>query len=260
MKTFCFTVDDNIRFLKEITENKYESMFEHPYLAMYKRLHDELGLKVQLNLFYRTIGGDFDLSQMSDAYYHEWEQNADWLKLSFHSEWENMKPYEFSGYDEVYEHCKNVHEQIVRFASPAALADTTTIHFCLATPDGLRALSDNNVKGLLGLFGSNETPRTSYEMRPEQASQLRAGKMVIENGITFAPIDVILNMYSAERIVELLSQKTDRDGIWVMIHEQFFYADYQHYQPEFEDKLQQTFSFLCENGYQSCFFEEKIAL
>ena len=84
MKRFCFTVDDNIRFLKEITERKYGSLFEHPYLAVYKRLHDELGLKVQLNLFYRTIEGDFNLSQVTDKYYNEWKQNADWLKLSFH--------------------------------------------------------------------------------------------------------------------------------------------------------------------------------
>ena len=260
MKTFCFTVDDNIRFLKEITERQYGSLFEHPYLAVYKRLHDELGLKVQLNLFYRTIEGDFNLSQVTDKYYNEWKQNADWLKLSFHSQWESMKPYEFSGYDEVYTDCKAVHEQIVRFASPDALADTTTVHFCLATSDGLRALADNHVKGLLGLFGNDVMPRTSYELAEEHASLLRAGKMVVKNDMVFAPIDVILNVYSTERILELLSQKLDRDAVWVMIHEQFFYEDYPYYQPEFEDKLRQTFSFLCKNGYHSCFFEEKITV
>ena len=97
MKTFCFTVDDNIRFLKEITENRYKSIFEHPYLAMYKRLHEKYGLKVQLNMFYCTSG--FDLSLMSDSYYSEWEENSDWLKLYFHSEYENLRPYEFSGYN-----------------------------------------------------------------------------------------------------------------------------------------------------------------
>ena len=56
-------------------------MFDHPYLAMYRRLHEEFGLKVQLNLFYRMES--FDLSQVSDAYYEEWKENSDWLKLSF---------------------------------------------------------------------------------------------------------------------------------------------------------------------------------
>ena len=80
IKNYCFTVDDNIRFLKEITEVCYRSIFEHPYLSMYRRLHERFGLKVQLNLFYRE--GDFDLSQMTDRYYEEWKENADWIKLS----------------------------------------------------------------------------------------------------------------------------------------------------------------------------------
>ena len=92
-------------------------MFDHPYLAMYWRLHKKFGLKVQLNLFYRME--NFDLSQMSAVYYEEWKENSDWLKLSFHSDLENVKPYESSGYDVVYEECKRAHEQIKRFASPA---------------------------------------------------------------------------------------------------------------------------------------------
>ena len=51
---FCFAVDDNIRFFKELTEKKPECIFAHPYFAMYMRLHEALDLKVQLNLFYRT--------------------------------------------------------------------------------------------------------------------------------------------------------------------------------------------------------------
>jgi hypothetical protein len=45
-----------------------------------------------------------------------------------------------------------------------------------------------------------------------------------------------------------------------MIHEQYFYEDYRRYQPEFEEKLRSTFSFLCDNGYQSSFYEDLIKL
>ena len=54
----------------------------------------------------------------------------------------------------------------------------------------------------------------------------------------------------------LLARMRQREGIRVMIHEQYFYTDYFMYQPEFEQKLRATFADLCENGYQSCFFEE----
>ena len=77
MKSFCFTVDDNIRFLKELSSGSEQSLFAHPYPALYKRLHERYGLKVQLNLFYEMPG--FDLSRMTDRFRKEWEENADWL-------------------------------------------------------------------------------------------------------------------------------------------------------------------------------------
>jgi len=256
VKKFCFTVDDNIRFLKEITENHCRSIFDHPYLAMYQRLHKEFGLKIQLNLFYRME--NFDLSQMSEVYYDEWKGNADWLKLSFHSDFENVRPYESAGYDEVYEDCKRVHEQIRRFASPEALASTTTIHYCLLTQDGTRAMEDQGVGGLLGLFGNREAPRTSYGVEESKAEKIRNGEIVKIGKTAFASIDIVLNRFSTEQILEQLMQLNKRSGIRVMIHEQYFYADYRRYQPEFEEKLRATFSFLSKQGYQSSFYEDLI--
>ena len=256
MKNFCFTVDDNIRFFKEITENSYQSIFEHPYLSMYKRLHEEFDLKVQLNLFYRM--GDFTLSQMTDRYYNEWKDNSDWLKLSFHSDYENVRPYENSAYNEVFNDCKLVHEQIIRFASPEALATTTTVHYCLLTEEGLKAVEDNGVLGLLGLFGTSENPRTSYGIEEAEAKKIRNGENIKLKNISFASIDIVLNAYSTEEILEKLKPLIKRDTVRVMIHEQYFYPDYKKYQPEFEEKLRATFAFLCDNEYESSFFESLI--
>ena len=254
MKTFCFTVDDNVRCLKEMTESGCGSIFDHPYLAMYKRLREQFDLKVQLNLFYRCEG--FDLSKMSDRYRAEWAQNADWLKLSFHSEYENVKPYAASGYDEVYDDCHRVHEQILRFASDASLAKTTTVHYCLATGEGLRALADNGVQGLLGLYGTEEKPRSSYSIGAEDAKRLRGGEILKLDGICHGSIDIILNLFSKSQILEQLGDLLARDCIRVMIHEQYFYADYPRYQPDFEEKIGAAFRFMTENGYESRFFEE----
>ena len=114
MKNFVFTVDDNIRFFKEICERGYGSVFEHPYLAMYKRLHKKYGSNIQLNLFYECEG--FCLSDMTDRYKKEWENCSEWLKMSFHSRIENVRPYENSGYDEVFSDCERVNKEILRFA------------------------------------------------------------------------------------------------------------------------------------------------
>ena len=256
MKNFCFTIDDNIRFFKEITERNLESIFEHPYLAMLERLHQKFDLKVQLNLFYRMDG--FDLSQMSDRYAAQWTAASDWLKLSFHSEWENVSPYESSGYDEVFEHCHAVNGEILRFASPSSLAKTTTIHYCQATAEGLRAMIDNGTEGLLGLFGTREKPETSYEIPEDEAKKIREGAIVSFGGMSFASIDMIINEVKIEDIVPRLTALLSRDTIRVMIHEQYFYEDYRAYQPNFEEKLTTVFSLLCESGYKSCFFEDLV--
>lgn len=256
MKTFCFTVDDNIRFLKEITENDCKSIFDQPYLALYKRLNTEFNLKVQLNLFYQMK--DFNLSLFSEKYKEEFDKNADWLKLSFHSNVENVKPYEFSCYNEVYKDCKRVNEEIERFAGLHALAKTTTIHYCLLTEQGLKALIDNNVSGLLGLFGRDLKPRTSYGINENDAKKIRSGENVKIGEINFGAIDIVLNCFSKQEIIEQLNGLTARKNIKVMIHEQYFYKDYFLYQPDFEEKLFATFKFLTNHGYVSKFFEDVI--
>ena len=254
MKKFCFTVDDNIRFLRDLSRNSYKSIFDHPYLAVYKRLHEEFGLKVQLNLFNHMDG--FDVSEMSEKYYSEWADNADWLKLSFHSDFENYNPYVSSEYDEVFADTRKSNENIVRFASPAALAKTTTIHFCEATADGIRAISDNGYVGLLGLFGTENAPRTSYEISEDDTIRLRLGEVVKREEMNYAAIDIVLNGYKKESILAQLEALTHRDVVRVMIHEQYFYPDYEYYQPDFEEKLRATFAFLKKNGFESRFFEE----
>ena len=257
MKAFTFTVDDNIIFFKEIAERGYKSLFEHPYLAMYKRLHERFGLKIQLNLFYEDKLG-FDLSKFPDTYKNEWEEVCDWLKLSFHSKLENVNPYEFSGYDEVSFDCKNVQSEILRFSSEKTLAKTTTVHYCLTTLDGIRALYDNGVRGLLGLYGKDQNPSVSYMRSEEECERILRGENVLTDGMTYAALDIVLNCHAKEENLRRLDALYGRDLIKLMIHEQYFYEHHPAYQKDFEEKLSLAFEELRKRGYTSVFFEETI--
>lgn len=256
MKTFCFTIDDNIRFFKELTKESYASLFDHPYPAMLKRLHERFRLKIQLNLFYSCDG--FTLSDMSDSYRSEWDSSSDWLKLSFHSYEETVAPYENADYDTVKRDALAVAREILRFASPASLAKTTTVHYCKTTKDGVRALYDAGVRGLLGLYGSDSDPTSSYSLGTAHAESLRHGEIIEIDGIRHAAIDLIINKLSIDEIEAALSPLISRESIRVMIHEQYFYPDYPAYQPDFEDKLTLTFGILTDKGYSSRFFEQTI--
>ena len=259
MKTFCFTVDDNIRFLRETVQNQYASIFDHPYLSLYKRFHEKFGMKIQLNLFYKEQeSDDFDLSQVPEHYRTQWEDCASWLKLSFHSRWNNEMPYAHSGYREVYDHCQEVHREILRFAGPASLAQTTTLHYCQTTDEGRQALVDSGYRGLLGLFGSEENIHTSYSVPLEYCRDIFRGKPQTREGACVASIDIVLNNHSEQSILTQLQSMSHRQHVNVMIHEQYFYPDYRAYQPEFAQKLEATFDYLCAHGYESCFFEDYI--
>ena len=251
---YCFTVDDNIRFLKELTQQQPEDMFSHPYLAMYRRLHEAHGVKVQLNLFYEMPG--FTLSQMTDRYRDQWQANAHWLKLSFHSRLENVRPYESSGYDEVFSDCAAVHREILRFAGPDSLGKTTTIHYCRNTVEGLKALRDQGMQGLLGLYGTDEAPRVSYCVPEALAKSIRRGNTETFEGIRMGSIDMVINTVPPAEMLPRLEALLPRQQLRVMIHEQYFYPDYRLYIPTFEEDLSRIFAFLKNQGFESHFYEE----
>ena len=254
---FCFTIDDNIRAFRAIAKGGAESIFAHPYFAMLRRLHEAFALKVQLNMFYAFEG--FSLSEMPDRHKAEFKENADWLKLSFHSKDETRRPYEASGYDEVFMDCAAVQGEILRFAGKESLAKTTTIHFCMLTEDGVRAMKDCGVVGLLGLYGVRGAERVSYSIRDRAAGdRLRDGEILTIDGMHHAGIDIVLNNFDADGILSQLPALRARESVRVMIHEQYFYEDYERYQPDFEEKLYKTFAALTAEGRDSKFFEELI--
>ena len=255
-KKFIFTIDDNIRFFREISVNNLKSIFMHPYVKMLKNLHEKFGVKIQLNLFYED--DSFNLSQFPDKYFEEWKNNADWLKLSFHSKEENICPYEDASYEQVDNECEQVQREILRFAGCDSLAQTTTIHYCQTTKEGLNALKDNGIKGLLGLYGNEEEPQKSYLTPDKNCCAIRKGEIVHVGGMAFAGIDIILNCFSVAENLQQLQALKNRNIIKLMIHEQYFYEDYLHYQANFQEKIETAFCFLESQDFTSCFFEELI--
>ena len=252
-KKYIFTIDDNIRFLKELTINGHKSLFSHPYTQLLRDLHQKFNAKIQLNLFYEDK--EFNLSQMTDKYAKEWDECSAWLKLSFHSKKEDFfAPYAEADYEQVYTDCQAVQKEIIRFAGENSLAKTTTIHFCKLTRDGLIAIKNNGVKGLLGLYEDG----TSYQSTETEAKQLCTGQTLTVDGIGYAGIDIILNCFTADEIIHKLSRLHSRNIIKIMIHEQYFYQDYSLYQRDFGKKLVKTMEYLRDQGYQSAFFGETL--
>ena len=253
MNTFSFTVDDNIRFLRELNASRYKSIFDHPYLAMYKRFHDIFDTKVQLNLFYKL--DSFDLSMMTQRDLDEFSAASDWLKFSFHSKSEMPDaPYRNADGETVREDCLFVHREIIRFAGEECLSNCTTVHWGAATEDGVRALRDLGYRTLTGYFTLPK--RVAYYAPEELVAHIYGRDFWKDTAIDmlFGRIDLVLNCNTHEqnmKIVEDIMASPTRGGfVSLMIHEQYFHKDYWRHLPDFEARVLEPCALLAKAGYE----------
>lgn len=275
----CYRVssDDNIRFLKELTEGNYASIFDHPYLAVYKKAHDLYGAKVHLNLFYafddraRACFSEkhtyFDLSMMTDRYRDEFRRNADWLKLAFHaySEFPDA-PYKDADTETIRKDCIAVCREIVRFAGAECISDSTTVHWGEANPECVRALRALGFRSLTGYFElrSGDRPLVSYYAPPDLVRHVGARDFFVDTveDMIFGRIDRVLNIGTLHEIradIREIANDPHRGGfVSVMIHEQYFYGDYKRYLPDFAERVLSTCAYLAERGYAGSHITEAV--
>lgn len=150
-KKAYFYIDDTIWALRDITRIKPASMFDTPFFNMLKTAHDKYGLKVQLNLFYRTDSfygnDDFCLADVTDAYKSEWEANSDWLKLAFHAKEEFPDyPHINARYEDLKAQYKAIEGEVLRFAGEKTFTYATCPHWLPVSKDGVKALYDCGVR------------------------------------------------------------------------------------------------------------------
>ena len=79
----------------------------------------------------------------------------------------------------------------------------------------------------------------------------------------YGRIDKVLNLHTLERVkadVRAAIEHPHRGGfVSVMIHEQYFYPDYYHYLPDFEERVLSACRDLCEHGYVGAHISEVTA-
>ncbi len=268
---FRLSSDDNILFLQDITKNQdvYTSIFENPYLAVYKKAHDLYGAKVHINLFYEFKPEEayfsdksreyFNLSMMTDKFRDEFRANSDWLKLAFHSKSERPdKPYRNASAEVVTRDCLQVCREILRFAGEECLNDTTTVHWGEASREGVRALRALGYRSLTGYFEKtgNDVPLVAYYTEGELCDHIGARDFWVDTDedMLFGRIDLVLNLYSLDWVKKTLREVVAdpyRGGfVSIMIHEQYFYADYCSYLPDFAERVLSSCEYLHEQGYR----------
>lgn len=163
-KTAAFYIDDVIWTLRDLTRQRPKSLLELPFLAHLRECHEKWGLKVQLNLFYRTdfyYGRDeFSLADVTADYKSEWQANKDWLRLGFHSLQEFPDyPFVSADYEDVKFVFDRIRNEVDRFAGTGVFTYATVPHWFPTSKEGCRALKDCGVRVIACSCG----PRYRYD-------------------------------------------------------------------------------------------------
>jgi hypothetical protein len=271
---YRFTIDDTIFCLREIHRNGYKSLFDDYFLGNLRKLNKKYGTKVALNLFYETSGDaeylnvereHFDLSQFSDRYKSEWQDNADWLRLLFHAKREHPgEPYKNASAETLIGDFVEVGREIKRFAGEETYLPATVIHFGNIRPETYKPLAAHGVTTLSGYFikRPNDDYYVNYQMDAPRSDYLSTHDFLldVDSGIVFSRMDMVLNLVPLNDIVPMLERvvadPNSAEFIDLMTHEQYFWSFYKNYIPDHWDRLDRAFAFLTERDYKPVFIND----
>jgi len=265
---YRFSVDDNVEFLKDLgtRPEDYPSLFDHWYLAFWRRMHQGFGAKIHLNIYYQTVEQDFTLVQLPQKWSEEWHASADWLRLTFHA-LQDMpaRIYKDATYDQIARDFDLVVSEIKRFAGASLLSRATTVHWAEAPKDACRALYDRGIRVLIGLFdrppGGELT--TGYYL-PEATKDHVAARDCWhdpETHLTFVTCDAVVNGLALDQINAHLDNQAASphtgELIELLIHEQYFRKEFAYCQPDVQDKVIRALEWVTKRGYEPVFWGDQ---
>jgi hypothetical protein len=265
--TYRVAVDDVIFTLEDIAKNcdSYKSLFDSPYLAMFKELHETYDIKAHMHIYYQNADGSFNLSMFPDKYKEEFKANASWLKFTFHSLANDpASPYKYNSYDSAFSEGKLVEKEIKRFAGNEVLSNVTSQHWADSDIYGTRAFRALGYKVLDGyfIFDNEGKPYVSYYLNKEQTTHAAQRDFWVDNkeDIIFVKDDIIIDTVPLDKINEALDAVKAHPAahafMYLLIHEQYFYPFYEAYQPDYKEKLFAAVKWAHDNGYKPTFIKD----
>jgi hypothetical protein len=273
-KRYTFFTDDNAFFLTDIAKQGPRSLFDHFYLGFLQRMHREYGTTFTVNLFYHNDHHGFAIRDFPDRYQGEWQDNANWLKLSFHGHSEFPdRPYAQPDGEKLAADYDLMESEVGRFAGAGVFYPPTVIHWAMVHPRALHVLAKRGVKVLTGAFIGERAPahepdiqfRTAdigYFQDTETALYLETNRVLydFEQELLFAKADFCGNQVPLSTVIPTLAaacaSPVYRDTLSLMTHEQYFYDHYSSYIPDHRDRVETALRYVTEQGYQPVFFND----
>ena len=265
-KTYRMGVDDVIWCLENIWRNQdtYTSVFDDPFFALFRDLHDQYGVPVHMHIYYENDDGSFNLSMFPEKYKPEFQANSHWLKLTFHARKDKTR-FKYLNYAQVMEDGLQVEREIKRFAGAEVMANVTSMHMCDSDLYATRAFRNLGYRCFDGyfIFDDNGKPLVSYYLNEQQAAHAFERDFWVDNkeNIIFAKDDIIIDQVNLEDIdahMEKITAREDHCFHYLLIHEQYFYPHFDRFRPDYRERVFAAVDWCHRNGYRPTTLSEII--
>ncbi len=255
----CY-IDDHSFFLRDIYQKKYKSIFDCFYPARLRQLHREFGVKINLNCFNTTPERDFSLSMFPDKYKSEFEDNAHWLRVAFHSENEfPAVPYKNATPEQLAADFDLVASELKRIAGTAYNVGLQ-IHFADVPPSCYKVLADRGVKMLATRgrkLGATDPKYCDYHLPDRILDYLfhHQGWMDFESGLIFYTASTGTREWTTleqtiPRIRTVIENPAKSHLLNIGGHEQYWWPFYKNFVPDLYERYATAFRFVLEQGYR----------
>ncbi len=177
--------DDVNYCIKNLIDNTYITLFEEPFLAWLKGLHNKYGAKFSLYLYNIS-----DLARVPTTYKQEFFNNSDWLKLGLHSN-TSSSTYESSTPSSASTDWNTFVNQVVRFTGSTNIIDRVPrLNYFAGNKDCLVAMRDCDC-GALGFLSADDS-RSPYFIDDTRKTYLQTHNNIIdlETGLIFYHTDM----------------------------------------------------------------------
>ncbi|MDD4019647.1 MAG: twin-arginine translocation signal domain-containing protein [Kiritimatiellae bacterium] len=261
----CY-IDDHSFSFRDIARQRYKSIFDCFYLGKLRDLNRNFGVKINLNCFNTTPERDFSLSMFPDTYKSEFEDNAHWLRLAFHSENEFPDiPYLNATPEKLAADFDLVAGELKRIAGSAYTAGLQ-IHWADVPPDCYQVLADRGVK-MLPTRGrkpdAKERKICDYHLPDAILEYLcdHQGWMHFESGLIFysaatgtresIPLDK-----TVPSLLERIQNPAKNHLLNIAGHEQYWWPFYKNFVPNLYERYAAAFRFVLDRGYRPIWIED----
>ena len=248
-KVFEFSIDDSINIFEDIYKNNYDSIFENEELKWLKSLHEKTNGVITLYVFYENE--DFNLSNMSNKYYKEFNENSNWLRFAFHS-LNGSKNYLSSDSDLLQDYKKTTYE-LERICGEKSIDNIIRLQNFAGNEDGIMKISNNIDEPIIGLYTSDDK-RNNYFLDNNENNYIYCHDIMKKNDLYFISTDLriefIKNMKIKEREIENTNSWNNQKNILcAFTHE--WELSYEN-----KEKIEELFKWAKKQGYKFTFLED----